>query len=117
VLIPGFPLAHADHASVSNLLLRRGLPGRRIGLYVEQPYAFTRNEAPGRLALAPALEPIIGCSLEWRRIRAGGVHRRTKAHAVRSYRSQLRHLGLRNLGLHRMLWGEVARGGEAIAWL
>jgi len=117
VLIPGFPLVHADHAYLSELLLRKGLNGQRVGLYVEQPYAFEMKKAPGSPAVAAALKPIITGSLAWTHMRTARIYRRAKAQAVRCYRSQLFHLGLRNLGLQRMLWRETVQGGEAIAWL
>lgn len=117
VLIPGFPLAHSDHAYLSKLLLRKGLNGERVALYVEQPYAFELKKVPGRSTVAPALKPIITGSLAWTRMRTSRTYRRAKAQAMRSYRSQLFHLGLRNLGLQRMLWREAAQGGEAFAWL
>lgn len=117
VLIPGFPLAHADHASLSNLLLRRGLNCRRIGLYAEQPYMYAQGKTPVGSAVSAPLESVIGPTPAWTRVRTHRMFRRTKYRAVRSYRSQLRHLGLANIGLHRMLWNEGAHGGEAIAWL
>jgi LmbE family N-acetylglucosaminyl deacetylase len=117
VLIPGFPLAHADHAYLAKILLTKGLNGQRIALYLEQPYSFAQKKTPSGSAVAPALEPIITRSLAWTHMRTPRKYRRTKAQAVRSYRSQLFHLGLRNLGLQRMLWREAMHGGEAIAWL
>jgi LmbE family N-acetylglucosaminyl deacetylase len=117
VLIPGFPLAHADHASLSNLLLCRGIDCPRIGLYAEQPYVFTEGKTPVGAALLAPLESVIGPTPAWTRVPTHRVFRRTKYRAVRSYRSQLRHLGLAHIGLHRMLWHEGAQGGEAIAWL
>ena len=48
VLIPGFPLLHPDHAYLSELLLRKGLGGRRTVLYTEQPYAYTHKMSPQR---------------------------------------------------------------------
>jgi LmbE family N-acetylglucosaminyl deacetylase len=117
VLIPGFPLAHSDHAYLTNLLLCKGLNRQRVGLYVEQPYPSELNKAPDSSPVAPALKQIIKGSLPWSRIRTSRTYRRTKARAVRSYRSQLFHLQLRGLGLRRMLWREAVQGGEAIAWL
>jgi LmbE family N-acetylglucosaminyl deacetylase len=117
VLIPGFPLVHSDHAYLTKLLLSKGLNGHRVALYLEQPYAFALKKAPGSSAVAPALELVITRSLAWTHMRTPRKDRRAKARAVRSYRSQLFHLGLRNLGLQRMLWREAAHGGEAIAWL
>jgi LmbE family N-acetylglucosaminyl deacetylase len=115
VFIPGFPLVHADHARLSLLLLRRGLNCPRVALYGEQPYMFTEGKAPTDADFAPT--PILGATLPWRYVRTRRAHRRTKYRAVRSYRSQLSHLGLARFGLHQMLWREAARGGEPIVWL
>lgn len=115
VLIPGFPLVHADHARLSSLLLRRGLSCPRVALYGEQPYMFTQGTAPTDDNFSPA--PTLGTTLPWRYVRTRRAHRRTKYRAARSYRSQLYHLGLARFGLHRMLWREAAQGGEPIVWL
>jgi LmbE family N-acetylglucosaminyl deacetylase len=48
VLVPGFPLAHPDHAWLTRLVLRRGLSPPRTGLYVEQPYASWQILGRGR---------------------------------------------------------------------
>jgi LmbE family N-acetylglucosaminyl deacetylase len=117
VIIPGFPLAHADHLCLSKLLLRNRPEGQRVGLYVEQPYAFYLKKKARSLAVAPSLTPMIQDPLEWTRMGAAQTHRRAKLEAVRCYRSQLRPLGLGNIRLHRMLWHEASLGGEAIAWL
>jgi LmbE family N-acetylglucosaminyl deacetylase len=117
VLIPGFPLLHPDHAYLSELLLRRGLSGRRTALYAEQPYAYTHRMAPLGTAVAPALKALTGADVSWTRVRTERAHRQAKLQAVRCYRTQLPQLGLRNIGLYRMLWHENAQGGEAIAWL
>ena len=117
VLMPGFPRTHGDHARLTELLLRKGLNCHRVGLYAEQPYLFTEGKTPVGSALSPSLVPVIGATSTWTRMPAHRVHRRTKFKAVRSYRSQLRHLGLGNIGLHRMLWREAAQGREAITCL
>ena len=117
VIIPGFPLAHADHLCLSKLLLRKRPTGQRVGLYVEQPYAFYLKKRARSLAVTPSLLPMINGPLEWKRMGAARAHRRAKLQAVRCYRSQLRHLGLGNIRLRRMLWHEASLGGEAIAWL
>lgn len=117
VLIPGFPLTHPDHACLTELLLRRGLGAARIGFYAEQPYVFIQKAAPSASALAPPLKPVIAMPPVWTRLQVERAHRRAKLKAVRCYRSQLRHLGLGNIGLYRMLWRESADGGEAVAWL
>jgi len=117
VIVPGFPLLHPDHAYLSELLMRKGLAGRRTVLYAEQPYAFTHNMTPIGSAVAPPLKAVIGAAISWTRVRTERTHRQAKLKAVRCYRTQLRHLGLRNIGLYRMLWRERAQGGEAVAWL
>jgi LmbE family N-acetylglucosaminyl deacetylase len=117
VLIPGFPLTHADHASLSKLLLRKGINCPRIGLYAEQPYMFTLGKTPVGAALSVPLKPVIGATPPWTRVRTHREFWRTKYWAVRSYRSQLYHLGLGNIGLHRMLWREATQGGEPMVWL
>jgi LmbE family N-acetylglucosaminyl deacetylase len=48
VLTPGFPLYHPDHSWLTRLVLEKGLPGARVGLYVEQPYATFRLLGRGR---------------------------------------------------------------------
>lgn len=115
VLIPGFPLVHCDHARLSSLLLHRGLDCPRVALYGEQPYMFTQGKAPTDTEFSPM--PTLGAALSWRYVRTRRAHRRTKYRAARSYRSQLYHLGLARLGLHRMLWREAVQGGEPIVWL
>jgi len=117
VLLPGFPLLHPDHAFLSELLLRKGIAGRRTVLYAEQPYAYTHNMAPQGAEVAPALKAVIGPAISWTRVRTERAHRQAKLKAVRCYGSQLRRLGLRNIGLYRMLWRERTQGGEAVAWL
>jgi LmbE family N-acetylglucosaminyl deacetylase len=137
ILIPGYPLMHADHAALSKGLLCRELTCRRLGLYAEQPYAFDRRATPqGRVeALAVAAEsgPLpwqraaaaftlqrAAAAFTWQPATARRRHRRMKLQAVKQYQSQLRSLGLRQTGfgylrLHRMLWREAWRG-ETIAW-
>jgi hypothetical protein len=139
VLIPGYPLAHADHAALSNELLCQGLTCRRLGLYVEQPYAFDRRSTPhgpvrtlpaasarsGRLPWQRAADAFTVQSaagaFTWERVAAHRKHRHMKLHAVKQYQSQLRGLGFRqtavgDLRLRMMLWYEARQGGETIAW-
>jgi LmbE family N-acetylglucosaminyl deacetylase len=116
VLMPGFPLAHPDHAELTQLLLRGKLSGR-LGFYAEQPYLFYERKTVEPAMRAPAIAPILARPLEWQRTRVGRTERRMKSRAVRCYRSQLRQLGLAHIGLYRMLWHETLQGGEAIAWL
>jgi len=139
VLIPGHPLAHADHAALSNELLCQGLTCRWLGLYAEQPYAFDRRltlrgpvaalagaaAVNGRLPWQRAadvftLQHAAG-TFTWQRAAAHRRHRHLKLQAVKHYESQLRPLGLRQTGvgylrLRMMLWDEARQGGETIAW-
>jgi LmbE family N-acetylglucosaminyl deacetylase len=117
VLVPGFPLLHPDHAYLSELLLRKGLGGRRTVLYTEQPYAYTHKMSPQGGAVASAIQAVVGAPIAWTHVRTERAHRQAKLKAIRCYRTQLRRLGLRNIGLFRMLWREASQGGEAVAWL
>jgi LmbE family N-acetylglucosaminyl deacetylase len=116
VLIPGYPLAHYDHATLGHGLLSETLNCRCLGLYVEQPYAFDRRLAPrGRAETAAT------ASFTWQPLPAHGRHRRKKLEAVKQYRSQIGSLGLRqpaigHLRLRMMLWYEARHGGETVAW-
>ena len=111
VLLPGFPLKHPDHVWLTELLLRRGLPPARVGLYVEQPYAFKQ-----RLRTGPALrEPLTQIleDVDWRGIPVPAGKRVVKWKAVRAYRSQLRPLNLtpdRGCRLERMLLYRAPKG-------
>jgi len=113
VLIPGYPLAHADHAALSNGLLGQTLNCGTLGLYAEQPYAFDRRSTPRG--------PVEARPFTWHPSSTHSRHRNMKLHAVKQYRSQLGSLGLRQRGvghlrLRLMLWLEARQGGETIAW-
>jgi LmbE family N-acetylglucosaminyl deacetylase len=118
VLVPGFPLVHPDHLWLSQLLLGRRLPCERIGVYVEQPYAYNRRRSLQPSVLEP-LVPLVGLRLDWLRLRAPLRDRMTKWRAVRAYRTQLRPLGLslERGRLERILLYEQLTGGELISWL
>jgi LmbE family N-acetylglucosaminyl deacetylase len=139
VLIPGYPLAHADHAALSSELLCRGLKCHTLGLYAEQPYSFDRRAIPSGPAEATPGASVRRETLPWQRAAADFTwqrsvagftwqrsaarrkHRRLKLQAVQQYASQLRSLGLRQVGvgdlrLRLMLWYEARQGGETIAW-
>ena len=104
VLLPGYPLAHADHVWLTRLVLER-LPARtRVGFYVERPYVAGRG-APARAA-AGALARL-GRSLTWARFRPGWRELRAKGRACRAYRSQFRFLRphlTRRLALPELWW-------------
>jgi len=52
VLLPGYPLAHPDHALLAGSLLAAPPMAARLGLYVEQPYAAWRHLGRGRRSWA-----------------------------------------------------------------
>ena len=55
LLVPAFPLEHPDHLRPAELVLEAACFARRIGLYVEQPYALWEDGVglPSQLALIP----------------------------------------------------------------
>jgi LmbE family N-acetylglucosaminyl deacetylase len=102
VLVPAFPLLHDDHARLLGLVERHGLGGRRLGRYVEQPYAALwsdRSAGDGWLPLA-----------------AGVPDRLAKLRACRRYASQLPLLRRTGPVLRPLFRYEAARGGEAVKW-
>ena len=120
VLIPGFPLTNPDHAWLSKVLLERGLPGRRVGLYAEQPYRYSTRGHSSRLATPAPVRESLSAVLEWTYL---GMRPRdvwAKRRATLAYRSQMPLLGFlehRHRKLNRMLAHEALHRGEAIAWL
>jgi hypothetical protein len=99
VLLPGFPLAHPDHAWLARVLGARELGALRTGIYIEHPYSGRVGGDPGE---------------SYRSLGAGQRHRLAKWRAIREYRSQLPLLGL-SRGLTRGPLA-VALAGEAVAW-
>ena len=97
VLLPGFPLAHDDHAWLHRLL-DGAFPADRVELYAEQPYAAWSEES------RPA---------GWRPVRAGPIDWQRKLRACRAYRSQLSLLG--GGVLAAILRHELRAGGESLA--
>lgn len=89
VLVPGYPLAHPDHAWLSALLASH-LPAEVLWRYAEQPYAMRSGSAPFTPVAASARDRLA----KWR--------------AVRAYRSQLPLLGLRRT---------LRRGPLRLAWV
>jgi LmbE family N-acetylglucosaminyl deacetylase len=145
VLTPGFPLAAPDHARLTALLLARGLPGVRLAVYVEQPYATWRLIGRGRRTGAQGLTPRKGIQnllaialrtaagrrmqtpsgtgtyvksmhpLEWFAVPMGAKEWWVKQRAIRAYRSQVKGFG--PLVIPRIAVYEAGWGGEAIAWI
>jgi LmbE family N-acetylglucosaminyl deacetylase len=106
LLVPGFPLRHADHAWLTRLLVdRRAKLAPALGFYAEQPYA--RAAFDRGVAAAPPLP------LEFIRVPTRASDRVAKVRAALQYRSQLRPLGGRILV--RAFGEEWLRGGELVA--
>jgi LmbE family N-acetylglucosaminyl deacetylase len=100
VFVPGFPLKHEDHAWLCGLVGERGLQGRRVAHYVEQPYAaaWTSATPPGR----------------WSPLMAALPHRLAKLKACRRYASQLPLLAGDRRLLLLLTRYEAAHGGECV---
>jgi LmbE family N-acetylglucosaminyl deacetylase len=116
-LVPGFPLANADHAWIARALLRRPLPCSRVGLYAEQPYRYRERKQQRRLRVP---EFLARPGLRWTRPAASIADRRTKRRAILAYRSQMPLLGFSRDGwrmLDAMLRHEGLHRGEAVLWL
>jgi LmbE family N-acetylglucosaminyl deacetylase len=107
VLVPGFPLHHEDHLRLARLTLGRGFGARRVGLYVEQPYAAVRGDPP---RVPPVLSSLVSGEPEWEALDARVAARWRKVWAWRAYRSQYRHFGHRFL--LSVLRYEARHGGE-----
>jgi len=107
VLIPGYPLANDDHRWVTDLLLDRGLPTKRLGLYAEQPYAAWTHEPPSA---------VVGPEGPWVRLETTGPQQLTKLRACRAYRSQVPLLGGTRTLLGILAY-ERKYGGESVCWL
>jgi LmbE family N-acetylglucosaminyl deacetylase len=103
VLLPGFPLSHPDHAWLMEVLAKGGIPGGRIGLYAEQPYAARTTSEPS----APEwLKVGTGVRSSFEPSVASVRDRVSKWRAIRAYRSQLPLLALTG----------VRRGAHVLAW-
>lgn len=98
ILLPGFPLAHPDHALLNRLVLEQVQPNSRVLLYAEQPYFLREGVGP------PG---------EWQPAAAALPDRVKKLRACRAYPSQLELLGDRGLS-GRIARFEAARGGELV---
>ena len=110
VLVPGVPLAHADHRFVAELTMARLDDPACLGFYAEQPYCLRPRYLRNFLtrAAAPGLLPA-GMSVTWEDIRLGSSERRAKAQAIACYAGELRALGWRrhmDVVMERLLPGE-----------
>jgi LmbE family N-acetylglucosaminyl deacetylase len=105
VVVPGFPLAHEDHAWCASLFWSQRIDSLRAAIYVEQPYALQAATA--------------GCTdvdrAEWVSLTATPIDRVRKFHACCAYESQIPLLGGRSL-IATVLAAE-ARHGERMRWV
>ena len=115
VLAPGFPLRHADHKWLHDLVRRSRDRAWKLGLYVEQPYALGRGDATLALDASGVSVPFVPVPAPW-------SARRAKRRACLDYSSQLGLLAARHdtdaRGLVRRIQRHELRwGGERVAWL
>jgi LmbE family N-acetylglucosaminyl deacetylase len=135
VLVPGSPLANADHMRLAALLVPR-LRTPHLALYAEQPYAANvligrghswrpfaaaaRIGLRSRLGRRPAArrvpEPVarlVPAELEWRPVPRTRRDVAAKVAAIRAYESQWAGLGMQLLTRIRL--HELVEGGEYVA--
>ena len=112
VLAPGYPLTHEDHLRLTRIVLARQLEGPRLGLYVEQPYAAVRKEAP---SVVSPIASLVDGEPEWHALTTRVAARLGKVRAWRAYRSQSRHFGYRTLA--NVMRYETRYGGEMVGCL
>ena len=101
LLLPGFPLAHRDHAWITELVLARARKNVRIGFFAEQPYAGALPVLGDRQGF------VAGRRVRWVSLRAGIADRFAKGRASRAYWSQFRTFGWhlpRRCLLPELLW-------------
>ena len=94
LLLPGFPLSHADHSRLARIVLEHRIFAGPMLLYVEQPYA----RWTGAVEVPPVLEDLLPAGLTWRGTRIGLSDVARKLRACRAYRSQLACIP------HRIVW-------------
>jgi LmbE family N-acetylglucosaminyl deacetylase len=111
VLLPGFPLAHPDHAWVTELVRSKAPDNVRLGFYVEQPYALQSGTQPtpndGGASTSKQ-------SLRWVSFHIEVAERLAKGRACRAYWSQFR--GSRRHLPRSFLVPEVFWIGESVGW-
>jgi len=107
LLAPGFPLTHEDHEWLARLLIGDLESGRRVGLYVEQPYTARMKATP---------KALFNESGPWEVLPGGPADQFAKLRACRAYKSQIEPLGGLRV-LMAVLRYEAQRGGESISWI
>lgn len=123
VLIPGAPLAHADHLTVSQAVIDLLDAGAAVGLYVEQPYAswdaFALHGRSKRGTSPVLTTQALGLAVEgepaMRRCPGDPQDWLAKTRAMSAYASQLR--VLRRGPRTRILAYEILHRGEGVCWL
>ena len=111
LLLPGSPLSHPDHEWLVRALVGSRLGCRRLGLYVEQPYARRTDNEP---RVPPWAEEALRGAPVFGSVPVALRDRVAKWRAVREYRTQLPLLGMaRSLrrGSHSLTVG------ERVAWV
>ena len=114
MLLPGWPLSHADHRYTTMLVMERLDRNAPIVFYAEQPYAaepVTMLKGAIRNRTVAPLRHAYGGEIRWRRSRFDTTARRAQDRALSHYGGELANLGLRGR------WGQLVRrlnGGE---WL
>jgi LmbE family N-acetylglucosaminyl deacetylase len=106
LFLPGFPLSHPDHEWLGRALAGERMGCRRLGLYVEQPYA---RRTVGEARVPPWVEEAVGGRVLFEAVPARPRDRIAKWRAIRQYRSQLPLLGMSGSlrrGPHSILRGE-----------
>lgn len=113
ILVPGYPLRHADHRWLAELVVaRRAALEGALWFYADQPYA-AGSLLRARAGLPPDSSPP-DLQVSWRRIRTALPDRLAKLRAITHYHSQLRQLGVSKLAAVQM--EELFRRGELIGW-
>jgi LmbE family N-acetylglucosaminyl deacetylase len=119
LLVPGFPLEHADHAWLTQFVLKRARPPAQVLLYREQPYAAFRGTLSGRSQVSDtiwaAAGPLRDAPIVWQSAFPTPRAWFMKQRAILRYRSQLRALPKQTL--FRVAIDEFATGGETVGWL
>jgi hypothetical protein len=120
VLLPGWPLSHADHRYSTMVTLDHVDRDVPIVFYAEQPYASEPlNLVKGLLrdhTVAP-LTHAYGAGVRWKRIRPDRGSRKSQARAMSCYGGELQQLGVRGRWskFYRLAFGEWLGIGERSA--
>lgn len=98
ILLPGWPLGHADHRYATMLVLERVDAAMPIAFYAEQPYAsnpVTHLKGIVRNRTVAPLRHAYGSGIRWSRQRLDRQCRDAQRRALRHYTGELKNLGPR----------------------